>query len=39
MSAGIFFIIFYAFGVHQTTYENLLKTWLKLEIKFDLDIQ
>ena len=26
------------YSAHQTTYQNLLKTWLILEIKFDLEL-
>ena len=37
MSTGIF-SLFFPYYVHQTTYENLLKTWLILEIKFDLEL-
>ena len=29
-----FFLLFFTYSAHQTTYENLLKTWLRLEIKF-----
>ena len=31
------FLLFFTYSTHQTTYENLLKTWLILEIKFDLE--
>ena len=37
MSTGIF-SLFFMYSAHQTTYENLLKTWLVLEIKFDLEL-
>ena len=37
VSAGIF-LLFFTYSTHQTTYENLLKTWLILEIKFDLEL-
>ena len=37
MSAGIVLLIF-TYSAHQTTNENLLKTWLILEIKFDLEL-
>ena len=37
MSAGTFSLLF-TYSAHQTTYENLLKTWLILEIKFDLEL-
>ena len=32
-------ILFFSFFVHQTTYYNLLKTRLILEIKFDFEIE
>ena len=31
--------MFFAYSAHQTTYENLLKTRLALEMKFDLEIE
>ena len=33
-----FFYYFFTYSVHQTTYKNLLKTWLILKIKFDLEL-
>ena len=37
MSTG-FLSLFFTYSAHQTTYENLLKIWLILEIKFDLEL-
>ena len=33
------FFMFYTYSAHQTTYKNLLKTRLILEMKFDLEIE
>ena len=37
VSTGIF-SLFFTYSAHQTTFENFLKTWLILEIKFDLEL-